>query len=310
MHVRHDNDRLKNDLTVTERKLDDIRTETREEILKLKGELHSNSLVSTDSGCCSSVVMETVATETSPNWLIDLKAVVTDGNSKRACRSGALYEGEYCGVGVSVKQLSKGGHTTEEFTRTMDQLSTLRHPNLVLFMGAIMGNKQYSIITETLPLKPLNVLIEESPLSRGNLLKIARGVALALVCLHQRSPSPLTHGTVSSQVVYLDTLPGGGCGRPKLSDSCLYPLYSRPLAAYAPPEAEATPKMDVYSFGVLLIEMCCRKALVSSQSEREKQVQHVNWPEMAAIISQDCLHSDPGDRASSEHVYTNLTKLN
>lgn len=300
---------MKNELCVTERKLDNIRTETREEILKLKGELQSNSLVSTDSGC-SSVAMETIATETSPNWLINSEAVVTNGNSKRACRSGALYEGEYCRMGVSVKQLSKGGRTQEEFTRTMNQLSTLRHPNLVLFMGAIiMGNEQYSIITEALPLKPLNVLIEESPLSRGNLLKIARGVALALVYLHQRSPSPITHGTVSSQVVYLDTLPGGGWGRPKLSDSCLYPLYSRPLAAYAPPEDEITPKMDVYSFGVLLIEMCCRKALVSSQSEREKQVQHVNWPEMAAIISQDCLHSDPSNRTTSEHVYANLTKL-
>ena len=45
-----------------------------------------------------------------------------------------------------------------------------------------------------------------------------------------------------------------------------------------------TPKMDVYSFGVLLFEMCLQQQPEMSTAGRARQAQQVQWDSMARII--------------------------
>ena len=293
---------LVNELAVTKKKLSDLQEETKEEMMKIKGELYSSSTISADSGCLStgssSVVMET------PDWLLSLDDIKVTDTVLLSTRSGILYKGEFCGTCVSVKVLRKKCDE-EDFMKMATQISKLHHPNLVLFIGSING-KNPSIVFESLPSKPLNILLEEAPLSRSHMLKIAKDICQAIRYLHQQTPLPVTHGTLGSQVVFVETLTTSIKG--KLTDACLYPQYSHPQPAYTPPEKHQSPKMDVYAFGILLIEMYCRKALNSSQNEREKQVQHINWPGMVDIIK-NCLVGKPDDRFSMRMISTRLNDI-
>ena len=53
------------------------------------------------------------------------------------------------------------------------------------------------------------------------------------------------------------------------------PLYAAPEAGYP---AQHSPKMDTYSYGVLLIEMCLRQ--LSSPGQREAQILCIQWAAM------------------------------
>ncbi len=289
---------LEDEITTARQKYSDLQEESREEMMKLKAELHSTSATSADSGCGSSIVMET------PDWLLSLDEVKITDDIILSTRSGNIYTGDYCGIDVAVKVLKKKC-VEDDFITMVTQINKLRHPNLVLFLGAVNGENP-SIVYESLPSKPLNLLLEEAPLSRSHMLKIAKDICQAVRYLHQQTPLPITHGTINSRVIFVETLTTSI--KAKLSDVCLYPLYSQPQATYMPPESYQSPKMDVYAFGVLLIEMYCRKALNSSQSEREKQVQHINWPGMVDIIK-NCLLVKQDDRFSMKIIFTRLIDI-
>ena len=60
--------------------------------------------------------------------------------------------------------------------------------------------------------------------------------------------------------------------------------------AYAAPEAcfpdQHSPKMDVFSFGVLLVEMCLQQLPESDRAQREVQIQCIQWPAMVSLVRQ------------------------
>ena len=65
-------------------------------------------------------------------------------------------------------------------------------------------------------------------------------------------------------------------------------------------------QVDVYSFGVLLCEMSIRK--LPNPDRRDEQVAMVTDRMFRALIRR-CLHQDPQDRPSMEHMIGELEKL-
>ena len=65
------------------------------------------------------------------------------------------------------------------------------------------------------------------------------------------------------------------------------PLYSAPESGNP---SQQSVKMDFYSFGLLLIEMCLGELF----DDHEEQIRtHINdWPEVVGII-RSCIHRDP-----------------
>lgn len=250
-----------------------------------------------------------VCITTDEDWFIGHDEVVIDKDAVviRA-RTGDYHSGTFRGSKVSVKHVSAKIQSLEEFRRIMTLNSKLRHPNLLLFIGATVGNSLL-VVTEFCPFKPLNIHLEESPLSRSNMISLAKDVACALNYLHL-SPSPIVHGTLSSRTVFLEPKANGWRG--KLTDIAFSPQLVQPLATYAAPEINDgtvfTSQVDVYSFGVLLIEMYCRKALGTSGSERTKQLQHINWPQLVVIIRL-CLSLSPMDRPEIGKVLLDIEQL-
>ena len=150
------------------------------------------------------------------------------------------------------------------FKREMDMAARIRHPNLLLFIGATLEGEMV-ILTELMPTSLRRELEREYQMSPRLTISIGLDVAKALNYLHLMRPHPLIHRDISSANVLLERpLINGHC-RAKVSDYGTVNLQEK-LATigpgspcYAAPEAndptQQSPKMDIFCFGALLMEM-------------------------------------------------------
>ena len=177
---------------------------------------------------------------------------------------GEVRLGVYHGDRVAVKRLHNviaSDYYHKMIQREMGIAARLRHPKLVLFIGAVTrGN--LTIVTELMETS-LRSELEHGRLKVNHILPISRDVACALCYLHSL-PEPIIHRDVSSANVLLNSTKGGWVA--KLGDygSANFQAKLQTVGpgcpVYAAPEAsrpeEQGPKMDVYSYGVLVLEMC------------------------------------------------------
>ncbi|KAK6924022.1 Protein kinase domain [Dillenia turbinata] len=173
---------------------------------------------------------------------------------------------------VSVKRLDSCKtkiSSGDVFERHMECLSGLRHPNLVPVRAYFQVREERLIIYDYQPNGSLYNLIHGSkstrakPLHWTSCLKIAEDVAQGLAYIHQASK--LIHGSLKSSNVLL-----GSDFEACLTDYCLSVLADSSQsndpepAGYKAPETRkshhhATPKSDVYSLGILLLELLTGK---------------------------------------------------
>ena len=153
--------------------------------------------------------------------------------------------------------------------------------------------------------------MDKGPLGRVPLGSIARDVASALLYLHLYQPDPIVHGALSSSAVLLERNDGGW--RAKLAKCGVTLCLEHPVdSPYSAPESDTlvqlVPCCDVFSFGVLLLEMQCRDAPSSATSVRDKQLQRVNWAVLLALIRK-CTAHEPSNRLSMSEVVQELKQI-
>ena len=157
-------------------------------------------------------------------------------------------------------------HNVQLFRREMDMASRIRHPNLLQFIGATNIGEMV-ILTELMPTS-LRRELEMDYFSSRLTISIGLDVARAINYLHLMKPHPLIHRDISSANVLLEPLPNcqhNSRWRAKVSDYGTVnlseqlqtgcpgsPAYSAPEVDY--PKQQST-KMDIFSFGALLLEM-------------------------------------------------------
>ena len=183
----------------------------------------------------------------------------------------------------------------------------LCHPNLLLFIGATREG-ELVILTELMPTS-LHRELERREMPRVQITSISQDVARALCYLHQWKPYPIIHRDISSGNVLLEPLPNGW--RAKVSDygsaNFLNDIKTAGPGspAYAAPEAglprQHSPKMDTFSFGVLLVEMCLRELPKSHPECQEEQIQHIQWPAMVSLI-RSCTSERSAGRPSMSDI--------
>lgn len=203
-------------------------------------------------------------------------------------------------------------HNIRLFTREMNMAARARHPNLLQFIGATMDNEPI-ILTELMPTSLRHVLEQGDPLSRGQIISIASDVARALNYLHLTNPDPIIHRDVSSANVLLKQ--SGNNYEAKLSDygSANFARSSATIGPgnplYSAPEVndpkQHSPKMDIYSFGVLLVEMCSGELFDDIE---ELICTHVNWHKIVPII-RSCTNQDPKRRPNASDIILQLEHL-
>ncbi|KAM7425602.1 hypothetical protein ABFA07_022995 [Porites harrisoni] len=194
----------------------------------------------------------------------------------------------------------------------MSIASRCRHPCLLQFIGATNDEGSPLFVTELME-SSLRKLLEQRSLSTTEVAVISLDVARALNYLHQKKPRPIIHRDISSANVLLWRQADQWRG--KVSDYGAANIMQHTMsvcpgaAVYSAPEAftkNQTVKVDVYSFGALLCEMSIGK--LPDPDRREEQVAMVTDRMFRALIRR-CLHQDPQERPTMEHIIGELEKL-
>ena len=243
---------------------------------------------------------------------------------------GEVKVGRWRGIDVAVKILhdlvNDGGKQTEgcdeEALRSeMAMLSKLRHPNLVLFLGVCEHeNRVTSILTELMPCSLYEVLEgQQKRLSLPEILDVASDVTAGLAYLHSHSPT-IVHRDISSKNILL------GGTRAKIADlgqakvfgssaSVLSRQTSLPGAmAYSAPEVltgKYSAKIDVFSFGVLLAQMCSGEYPRIDRREDQTLRAVTNHPSLETLITRSMSYQPPERPAAHEaHRILDVLKSN
>ncbi|XP_077231011.1 putative serine/threonine-protein kinase PBL21 isoform X4 [Tasmannia lanceolata] len=206
---------------------------------------------------------------------------------------GRVYKGILdTGQIVAIKQLNRDGlQGNQEFVVEVLMLSLLHHANLVNLIGYCADGDQRLLVYEYMPMGSLeNHLFgmqpDREPLGWNTRMKIAVGAARGLEYLHVEANPPVIYRDLKSANILLDN-----DFNPKLSDFGLAKLApvgdkthvsTRVMGTYgycAPEYAmsgKLTLKSDIYSFGVVLLELISgRKAIDNSKLAGEQNL--VTW---------------------------------
>eukprot|EP00698_Gefionella_okellyi_P009784 TRINITY_DN2509_c0_g1_i4.p1 TRINITY_DN2509_c0_g1~~TRINITY_DN2509_c0_g1_i4.p1 ORF type:complete len:462 (-),score=94.33 TRINITY_DN2509_c0_g1_i4:268-1653(-) len=193
-------------------------------------------------------------------WTFRMNELTLSGRLGRGAY-GDVFRAQLWGTTVAVKQLFQRDQIRyEDFVHEAQVLSSLRHPNIVLFVAASLDG--LAIATELVENGTLFVVIHR----RGELVtpafavRVARGIAKGMCYLHSRVP-PVIHRDLKSANVLMDD-----DFEPKIADFGLACVRvgstAKSLAgspAWMAPELLSsdryTEACDVYSFGVVLWEM-------------------------------------------------------
>ncbi|CDY65536.1 BnaC01g41510D [Brassica napus] len=182
---------------------------------------------------------------------------------------GTVHRAEWHGSDVAVKILSiQDFHDDQfrEFLREVAIMKRVRHPNVVLFMGAVTDRTRLSIVTEYLPRGSLFRLIHRPAsgelLDHRRRIRMALDVAKGLNYLHCLNP-PVVHWDLKSPNLLVDknwTVKVCDFGLSRFKANTFIP--SKSVAGtpewMAPEFLRGEPtneKSDVYSFGVVLWEL-------------------------------------------------------
>ncbi|XP_022153154.1 probable serine/threonine-protein kinase PBL21 [Momordica charantia] len=203
---------------------------------------------------------------------------------------GRVYKGRLeTGEIVAVKQLNREGlQGFQEFIVEVLMLSLLHHPNLVTLTGYCTDGDQRLLVYEYMPMGSLEDHLfdlgpDVEPLSWNTRIKIAVSAARGLEYLHCRANPPVIYRDLKSANILLDN-----DFNPKLSDFGLAKLgpvgdnthvSTRVMGTYgycAPEYAmsgKLTLKSDIYSFGVVLLEIITgRKAIDMTRKPGEQNL--------------------------------------
>ncbi|MBA0690445.1 hypothetical protein Goari_008119, partial [Gossypium aridum] len=189
---------------------------------------------------------------------------------------GPVYKGKLDHTPVAIKVLRPdAAQGKKQFQQEVEVLSCMRHPNMVLLLGAC---PEYGCLVYEYM---FNGSLEDRLFRRGNTpplswrrrFTIAAEIATALLFLHQAKPEPLVHRDLKPANILLDRnyvskISDVGLARlvpPSVADSVTQ--YHMTSAAgtfcYIDPEYQQTgmltTKSDIYSLGIMLLQIITAK---------------------------------------------------
>ena len=143
-------------------------------------------------------------------WVVERREIqLTDqelGRGAWATVSVAMFRGAHVAAKTIHNQIVSQ-RNIQLFKREMDMAAKIRHPNLLLFIGATLEGEMV-ILTELMPTSLRRELEREYQLSPRLTISIGLDVARALNYLHLMRPHTLIHRDISSANILLERLTG------------------------------------------------------------------------------------------------------
>jgi len=241
---------------------------------------------------------------------------------------GEVYRGMWGGTEVAVKMLftdNMNAKLLSDLRKEVDLLCKLRHPNILLFMGACTEPVTPCIVTEYLARGSLaSILMDQTvEIEWGLTLQVAIDCARGMAYLHSRNPVIIHRDLKTDNLLVDDNW------QVKLADFGLATVKSRTFAktmcgttGWVAPEVLAeegyTEKADVYSYAIILWELLTRQIpyagkntmqVVRSVDRGERLSIPPTCPPDYAKLINHCWGTDPSVRPSFANVLVTLERM-
>jgi len=207
---------------------------------------------------------------------------------------GAVFKGKLCsGPFVAIKILGKSKGNGQDFISEVATIGRIHHTNVVRLIGFCVEGSKRALVYEFMSNGSLDKYISSSEdaisLSYKQMYEISLGVARGIAYFHQGCDMQILHFDIKPHNILLDEN-----FIPKVSDFGLAKLYpndisivtltaARGTIGYMAPElfykniGGVSHKADVYSFGMLLMEMASKRRNLNPHVDRSSQLFFPYW---------------------------------
>ncbi|KAK4278289.1 hypothetical protein QN277_016154 [Acacia crassicarpa] len=235
---------------------------------------------------------------------------------------GTVYKALFLPSGtIAAVKRSKHSHDGKtEFLAELSIIAGLRHKNLVQLQGWCVDKGELLLVYDFMPNGSLDKMLYQESEENQNLLNWSRrlniviGLASVLTYLHQECEKRVIHRDIKTGNILLDANYNprlGDFGLAKLMDHDRSPVSTLTAGTmgYLAPEylqyGMATEKTDVFSYGVVILEVACGRRPI--EREGQNMVNLVDW--VWGLHSQGKIIEAADNRLNGEFTEKEMKKL-
>ena len=194
---------------------------------------------------------------------------------------------------IAAVKRSKHSHEGKtEFLAELSIIACLGHKNLVQLQGWCVEKGELLLVYDFMPNGSLDKVLypdsqtDANPLPWPQRYNIAVGLASVLTYLHQECEQQVIHRDIKTSNVMLDAnfnsrLGDFGLARLMEHDKSPVSTLTAGTMGYLAPEylqyGKATEKTDVFSYGVVVLEVACGRRPIERETDDQKVVNLVDW---------------------------------